>query len=124
MQFYLAIGFTINPLFTDAQQKCLVWSDSICIMLQTRDFANTYIEKEVVAPATYQMPSFTLPLESINHVDEIMNKALTAGGKEPASLIHETFMYLRSFQDLDGYLWGIMYLDTDKFKSLKSSVIK
>jgi len=119
-QFYVALGFTINPLFTDDQQKCMVWSDTIYIMLQSRAFANMYIHKTAVDPSKNQMPSFTLPVESVALVNNIMEKGLHAGGQEPVPAINEDFMYLRSIQDLDGYIWGLMCLDMDKFKSLKN----
>ena len=119
-QFYIALGFMINPLFTDDQQKCNVWSGTIYIMLQSRAFANMYIHKTAVDPRKNQMPSFTLPVESVALVNNIMDKGLHAGGQEPVPAINEDFMYLRSIQDLDGYIWGLMCLDMDKFKSLKN----
>lgn len=121
MQFYLALGFTLNPLFTDKEQKSLVWSDSIYIMLQSRQFSNSYLEKQMIDARKYQMPSFTLPVESIELVNILMDKGIKAGGLEPTSTINLEFMFLRSIEDLDGYMWGIMYLDQVKFKSIKSN---
>lgn len=120
MQFYEAMGFTINPLFTDEQQKCLVYSDSIYIMLQSRKFSNAYLNKTEVDPRKNQMPSFTLPVESIEKVNEIIESGLNAGGVEPVPVIKEDFMYLRSIQDVDGYMWGVMSLDVKKFSSMKN----
>jgi predicted lactoylglutathione lyase len=120
IQFYEAMGFTINPLFTDEQQKCLVYSDSIYIMLQSRKFSNAYLNKTEVDPRKNQMPSFTLPVESIEKVNEIIVSGLNAGGVEPVPVIKEDFMYLRSIQDVDGYMWGVMCLDVKKFSSMKN----
>jgi len=120
-QFYLALGFTINPLFTDKDQICMIWTDSIYVMLQSRQFSNAYLDKESIDPRNYQLPSFTLPVESIEKVNEMLENGIKTGGVEPAQTIIEDFMYLRSIEDLDGYMWGIMYLDTEKFKSIKSS---
>ena len=119
MAFYLALGFTMNPLFSDKDQKCLVYSDSIYLMLQSRAFANSYVKREVIDIHKSLIPSFTLPVESIEKVDEIMNNGLTAGGIESVEVLKEDFMYLRSMEDLDGYMWGIMCLDVEKFKRLK-----
>jgi predicted lactoylglutathione lyase len=119
MAFYLALGFTMNPLFTDKDQKCLVYSDSIYLMLQSRKFANSYVRREVIDVHKSLIPSFTLPVESIEKVDEMMNNGLTAGGIESVEVLKEDFMYLRSMEDLDGYMWGIMCLDVEKFKRLK-----
>ena len=119
MAFYLALGFTMTPLFTDMDQKCLVYSDSIYLMLQSRAFANSYVKREVIDIHKSLIPSFTLPVASIEKVDEMMNNGLTAGGIESVEVLKEDFMYLRSMEDLDGYMWGIMCLDVEKFKRLK-----
>lgn len=47
-----------------------------------------------------------------------MEKGINAGGIEPVNPFREDFMYLRSIEDIDGYVWGIMYLDIEKFKAL------
>jgi uncharacterized protein len=120
MRFYHALGFTINPLFTDEQQKCMLWSDVIYIMLQTRQFANTYLNKTMIDASMHQIPSFTLPVHSVEEVNQIMESGLMAGGKEPVGPIDEGFMYLRSIEDVDGYMWGVMCLDIEKFKALKN----
>jgi predicted lactoylglutathione lyase len=120
MAFYLALGFTMNPLFTDKDQKCLVYSDSFYLMLQSHAFANSYVKKEVIDVHKSLIPSFTLPVESIEKVDEMMNNGISAGGIESVEVLREDFMYLRSMEDFDGYMWGIMCLDVEKFKALKS----
>lgn len=118
-QFYLALGFTENSLFTGENQKCVIWSDSIYLMLQSRQFSNLYLEKQIVDARKNQMPSFTLPVASIEVVNQVMENGIKAGGAEPVSAIKEDFMFLRSIEDIDGYLWGIMYLDIFRFKSIK-----
>lgn len=120
MQFYLALGFTINPLFTDEDQKCLVWSDAIYVMLQTKAFFISYLNKPLYDSTQYQSPSHTLPVENIEQVHRMMEIGLLSGGTEPVPAVEESFMFLRSIQDLDGNLWGIMYLDLAKFKSIKN----
>ena len=120
MQFYQACGFTLHPLFTDEDQKCLVWSEAIYVMLQTKAFASAYLKKAFEKTSGAQMVSHTLPVENPQEVDHILEKALIAGGTEPVPAIREEFMYLRSFQDPDGNLWGIMSLDIGKFMALKN----
>jgi uncharacterized protein len=120
MQFYLALGFTPNPLFTDEEQKCMVWSDSIYLMLQSRQFSNSYFEKQMIDARKHQMPSFTLPVGTVESVNEMMENGLRSGGAEPVPGINEGFMFLRSIEDIDGYVWGIMYLDLVKFQSVKT----
>lgn len=59
----------------------------------------------------YQMSSFTLPVNSVTEVNEIIECGLLAGGTEPVFAINEGFMYLRSIEDVDGYMWGVMFLN-------------
>lgn len=120
LRFYLALGFTINPLFSDEDQKCMVWSDSIYLMLQSRQFSNSYFQKQIIEVRKYQMPSFTLPVGSVAEVNEMMENGLKHGGAEPVPMSKVDFMFLRSIEDVDGYLWGIMYLDQVKFESFKN----
>lgn len=121
MQFYLALGFNINPLFTDEDQKCMIWSDTIYLMLQSRQFSNLYFEKQMTDARKHQMPSFTLPVDSIELVNEMIKNGIKYGGVEPIPCINEDFMFLRSIEDIDGYVWGIMYLDVVKFQTIKKS---
>ncbi len=122
MQLYLALGFTANPLFTDEQQKCVIWSDAIYLMIQTKEFSNSYLKKTNTDTNQILTSSHTLPVESIKKVDEILDKALKAGANEPVAPLKEDFMYLRTIEDLDGYLWGIMYIDLAKFKIVKQKI--
>lgn len=119
LQFYLSLGFTENPMFTGEQQKSLFWSDTIQIMLQSRSFSNDYLTKHIIDPRKNQMPSFTLPVENKTMVDTMMQNGLEAGGHEPVPAILNNFMYLRSIEDPDGYIWGIMYLDIVSFANEK-----
>ena len=120
LQFYLALGFTLNPLFTDVEQKCVIWSDAIYLMIQSKEFSNSYLNKSFIEPRKHLSISHTLPVESIHMVDEMVEQGLKVGGKEPVPVLKEPFMYLRSIEDLDGYIWGIMHLNIKEFKRIKS----
>lgn len=117
-QFYLALGFALNPLFTGESQVSMAWSELIHVMLQNRSFSNTHFSKSPIDPRKSQIPTCTLPVENRALVDEMLAQGIHAGGVEPSPPVHEEFMYLRSIEDPDGYMWGIMYLDVDRFKSI------
>jgi len=117
-RFYLALGFTLDPLFTGESQISMKWSESIQVMLQTRSFSNTHSSKSPIDPRKSQIPTCTLPVENRALVDEMLAQGIQAGGVEPIPAVQEEFMYLRSIEDPDGYLWGIMYLDVDRFKQI------
>ena len=116
-EFYTQIGFTVNPLFTFDDQKCMVWNDNIYVMLQTLEMAKKGNKKKIANPKVNRIATFTLPVESIEKVNEIMEKGLKAGGAESTKLIDEGFMQIRNIEDLDGHNWGIIFLDIEKFKA-------
>lgn len=118
MDFYTKLGFTVNPLFTFDDQKCMVWTDQIYVMLQTLEMSKTGEKKNIADPKIDRIATFTLPIESLDKVNEIMEKGLKAGGTEPTEHIDEGFMQIRNIEDLDGHNWGIIFLDIEKFKKM------
>lgn len=116
MDFYLQLGFKVNPLFSFDDQKCMVWSDQIYVMLQTHEMFKTGNKKNIADPKKNTLATFTLPVESLDRVNEIIENGLKAGGSESIPMIDEGFMQVRTIEDLDGHNWGIIYLDIEKFK--------
>lgn len=116
MVFYAQLGFTKYPLFTFDDQKCMAWGEQILVMLHSKEFFNLTATKEIVDTKVYLTPSFTLPVESVEKMNEIIENGLKGGGKEPNPMIDEGFMQVRTIEDLDGYSWGIIYLDLKKIK--------
>lgn len=118
--FYRELGFSVYPLFTFDDQKCMAWGNDILVMLHSKTFLDTDSTKQIVNTKQYLTPSFSLPVESLNKMNEIVESGLKAGGKEPNPTIEEAFMHVRTIEDLDGYSWGIIYLDLDKFKEMNN----
>jgi len=106
MEFYQQLGFTVNPLFTFDDQKCMVWSEQIFVMLQTLEMFKSGNLKEIADPKENTIATFTLPVDSIEMVNAIMEKGLKAGGTESIPMIDEVFMQVRNIEDLDGHNWG------------------
>ena len=115
MLFYTRLGFTVNSLFIFNDQKCMVWSDQIYVMLQTVDMFKSGNKKNLVDPKQNTIASFTLPVESLSQLNEIMENGLKAAGTELMPAIDEGFMHVRNMEDPDGHQWGILYLDIEKF---------
>jgi len=111
--FYQGIGFEFNAQFTDSKAACLVISDDIYVMLLVKDFFKTFTGKELADPATSTEAILAISAESRAQVDEIADKALAAGGKYSNDPTDHGFMYVRSFQDVDGHLWEVMYTDME-----------
>ena len=118
MHFYTQLGFTINPLFTFDNQKCMVWSDQIYLMLQSYDMFQSGNTKKIANPKENTIATFTLPVANLDQLNVIVDNGLKAGGTEPTPLLDEGFMQVRNIEDLDGHQWGIIYLDMDKFKAM------
>lgn len=119
MTFYSKLGFVNYPLFTFDDQKCMSWGEQILVMLHSKDFFNSGDTKEIVDTKKYLTPSFTLPVESIEIMNEIIENGLKAGGSEPKPLADEVFMQVRTIEDLDGHNWGVICLDIEKFKQMR-----
>lgn len=122
MVFYAELGFTNYSLFTDDNQKCMVWSEQIYVMLQSLEMFQGNLEKKVPDTQQYISSKFTLPVESLDRVNEIIHKGVSAGGVEIQPMKDEGFMQIRSIADLDGHHWDIIHLDLEKFKTTKTGL--
>jgi uncharacterized protein len=118
MEFYKQLGFEVNPLFTDEHQKCMVWSEAIYVMLISVQQFEIWNPRSV-PKRTYSTANFTLPVETIEKMNQIVENGLEAGGTEPNQLVDEGYMQLRWIEDFDGHVWGIICLDLELFKSRK-----
>jgi len=118
MDFYAQLGFVNNPLFTDQHQKCMVWSEHIYVMLITQEQFTKWNTKSI-PEKNFTTATFTLPVESVECMNQLVEVGLKAGGKEPNPILDAGFMQLRSIEDLDGHVWGVICLDIEKFKIMK-----
>jgi len=109
--FFEALGYSFNEQFTDENATCLVISDTIYAMLLVEDYFKSFISKDIANTRTSAEAILALATDSREHVDELADKALAAGGTEPKAPIDHGFMYTRSFEDPDGHLWEIFYMD-------------
>ncbi len=115
MEFYTAIGFTINAQFTGNTAACMVLSEEIYVMLLTHEKFSEFINKKIADTKTTASVINCFSVESAEAVNDFMVKALNAGATEPREAIDYGFMQQRSMEDLDGHLWEVMYMDATKF---------
>jgi len=115
MSFYTAIGFTNNPQFTDETAACMVVSEEIYVMLLTRSKFKEFIKKEIGDTAKTASVINALSVDSSEEVHTMVAKAVEAGGVEPVEAKNYGFMQQRSFEDPDGHLWEVTYMDMTKF---------
>ncbi|MFP5081705.1 VOC family protein [Pedobacter sp. JCM 36344] len=115
MTFYTAIGFTNNPMFTDETAACMTLTEEIYVMLLTHPKFKEFTKKEI--GNTIKMASVinSLSVDSNEEVNTMIERAIVAGGTEPNEAKDFGFMQQRSFEDLDGHLWEVLYMDLSKF---------
>ncbi|MEP6676985.1 MAG: VOC family protein [Ferruginibacter sp.] len=115
MDFYTQIGFTNNPQFTDKTAACMVLSEEIFVMLLTAAKFNQFTKKKIADTKNTASVINSISVESNDAVNEMAAKAVAAGGTEPTKARDYGFMQQRSFEDLDGHLWEVVYMDLSKF---------
>ncbi len=112
IQFFTQLGYTFNPQFTDENATCMIVGENIFAMLLVEPYFNSFAPHKRVADATKTAEVYVaINVESREAVDALIKKAITAGGttyKEPQDL---GFMYQQGYQDLDGHIWEIFWMD-------------
>lgn len=114
MDFYTALGFTNNPQFSDDSGKCMVWSDSIYVMLLSHEKFATFTQKPIADTKSAIAGLFSLSMESLDDVNNLMENGLKAGGIEPSEMKDYGFMQQRTIEDFDGHSWEIFFMDMSK----------
>jgi predicted lactoylglutathione lyase len=104
--FYEAVGAVRNPQFCDDTASCMVFSESIFAMLLTHDKFRQFTPKPIADAKTSNQVL----------LDDIVSKAEAAGGvADPSPKDEYSFMYGRSFEDPDGHMWGVNWMDMAAF---------
>jgi uncharacterized protein len=109
--FYTAIGWEINPMFTDENAACVVVDKNIYFMFLTHEFLSTFTDKQIVDTKTSAQAMTSFSRESREEFDAMAEKALAAGGTEPRPAQDYGFMYSRDLEDPDGNVFGFLYMD-------------
>jgi uncharacterized protein len=111
IDFWTKLGFRFNAQFSDDQAAALVLSDAIYAMIHTHESLRRFTSKAIADPRTTTEALFSLRLDSKQEVDGFMAKAIAAGGRAARPLEDFGFMYARSFEDPDGHIWEIFWMD-------------
>ncbi|MDF3149701.1 MULTISPECIES: VOC family protein [unclassified Streptomyces] len=110
-KFFTELGYSINPQFSDENAASVVISDTIVAMLLTKSFYSTFTKKEIADATTTSEVLICLSAESRERVDELVEKAVAAGGTASDQVQDPGFMYGRAFDDLDGHTWEVVWMD-------------
>jgi len=113
-RFYQAIGAVKNTQFSDETASCMVFSDTIHAMLMTHDKYRHFTSKKIVDARTSSQMLLCISADSRAEVDDIVGNAKAAGGElDPSPVDEYDFMYGRSFEDPDGHMWGVSWMDAE-----------
>ncbi|MFC5216146.1 VOC family protein [Streptomyces coerulescens] len=110
-KFFTELGYSINAQFSDENATSVVISDTIVAMLLTKPFYSTFTDKEIADATKTSEVLVCLSAESREKVDELVEKAVAAGGTASPRTQDMGFMYGRAFDDLDGHTWEVVWMD-------------
>ena len=110
--FYRSIGAEKNEQFSDGTASCMVFSETIYVMLLTHDKFRQFTPKKIADAKTSSEVLICISADSRAAVDDMVGNAQAAGGvADPGPKQDHGFMYGRSFEDPDGHIWEIMWMD-------------
>ena len=109
--FFAKLGFSFNPKFTDETATCMLVGEQAFVMLLTREKFAEFAKLPLADPTTHTLALYCFSVSSREEVDAVSAAALAAGGTEVDGAEDYGFMYSRSFYDLDGHGWQVMWMD-------------
>jgi hypothetical protein len=109
--FFLKLGFTFNMDFSDDKAACLVLGDNIFAMLLVQEYFTSFTKKPIADTQQHAQVLIALDADSRGAVDQMIGKAIAAGGTTYATPQDEGWMYQHGFADLDGHQWEYLHMD-------------
>lgn len=109
--FFAKLGFSFNPNFTDETAACMLVGEQASVMLLSHKKFAEFAKLPMADPATHTLALYCFSVSSREEVDAVAAAALAAGGVEADGLEDYGFMCSRSFFDLDGHGWQVMWMD-------------
>ncbi|WP_219413971.1 VOC family protein [Pseudonocardia nigra] len=117
--FFTELGFTFDPQFTDEHAASMIVNDDTAFMLLDHGRFADFTKKSIVDSTTGTEAIFAIGAGSRQEVDDLVEAAFRAGAGPADDKQDHGFMYGWSFQDLDGHIWEVMYMDTAAFAELQ-----
>jgi predicted lactoylglutathione lyase len=109
--FFARLGFSYNPRFTDETAACMLVGEQAFVMLLSHETFAQFAHLPMADPTTHTLALYCFSASSREEVDAVAAAALAAGGTEADGAEDHGFMYSRSFFDLDGHGWQVMWMD-------------
>ncbi|MGI8545746.1 MAG: VOC family protein [Gemmatimonadaceae bacterium] len=111
IEFFEALGFSFNPQFTDASATCMLVGEDAYFMLLNQERFTDFTKRSMSDPRKETNALFAVSVNSREEVDEMVRKAVAAGGSHAVDPQVHSFMYGWSFYDLDGHHWEVFWMD-------------
>lgn len=111
IEFFTKLGYTFNQQFTDETATCMVLSEDIYVMLLTHEKFKSFTPKKIADATKTTEVLICLSCENREAVGDLVQKAVAAGGSTYNEPQDYGFMYSHGYQDLDGHIWELMYMD-------------
>jgi uncharacterized protein len=112
--FFESLGFGLNPKFSNDQASCVILGENIFAMLLLEDFFTTFTDKPISDATKSTEVLVCLSCESRARVDHLVAKAIAAGGRAPRKPQDQGFMYGHGFEDPDGHIWELIFMEPAK----------
>jgi predicted lactoylglutathione lyase len=113
VHFFESLGFAFDPKFTDERAGCLIVGENIYAMLLGEEFFKTFTKKAICDATKSTEVLVAITCDSRSQVDELVARAVKAGGKIPRAPEDHGFMYSHAFEDLDGHTWEPLYMQPE-----------
>lgn len=111
MRFFSEIGFSSDKKHTDEVAACMGVTDDMFVMLMTEEKFKMFTPKQICDTTKSTEVLVCLSLDSQEEVDDMIHKAVSAGGTTYDDPHDYGFMYAHGFQDLDNHIWEVVYMD-------------
>ncbi len=112
IKFFTSLGFSLNQALSNDTAGCLIISDDIYVLLVVEAVFETISKRNIPDTAKHREVVVQLAVDSRQRVDELVNRALAAGGQRANEPNDQGFLYGRSFEDLDGHMWDVFHAAT------------
>ena len=119
IEFFTKLGFEFNLQFSNEDAACMIVGSESFVMLLTEKFFKTFTSKEIADAKKTTEVLLAVAMDRKEEVNDLVNKALSMGCEEARETQDYGFMYGRSFSDLDGHIWEIMWMDPTTMRKEK-----
>lgn len=113
VDFFTKLGFRFDPDYTDETATCMIVNEGAFVMLLVRDRFREFTANQICDTTSHTEGLFSFSCSSRGEVDALVDGALGSGGRVAMEAQDHGFMYGRSFYDLDGHHWEVVWMDPD-----------